>query len=630
MNVSDFLERLDAVRKTSDGWQARCPSHDDRTPSLAITEGRTGRPVVYCHAGCTVEAICAALGMRVSDLAGTNGHQRAASAIIATYDYVDEAGELLYQQVRKAGKVFMQRRPDGNGGWVWKLGDTRRVLYRLPEVVAAVKAGGAIWVCEGEKDVDTLRPLLAEIGAAATTSPMGACKWRKEYTGSLIGARAVVIVADRDPEGAKHAQQVAAAIADVVGHVSIVEAAKGKDAHDHLNHGLRLDDFVQVETANGHFAVDAEGDSEEIEETTATRRPYRGGVVVAVDDSSRQLRTESTQFAVTLGEFIDKPRPQVLALVNDTDGRPLIGRHSLVMVGARGGRGKTTNAIDWIIHLALGRDYLCFTIPEPARILIIENEGSEELFAEKLSDRVAQLVADDQALVRDRVYVYTFDWGGFNLGDDGEMRRLLAWLEEHPVDLVFGDPLDSLGIDGVGSPEDTRRFMGLMKQAGLNKSCAWWLNTHPRKEETREAIDEIAGAWGGKPDTIMLLDLLPDDRSRIRFPKIRWAKRGRRPSILLAYDADTATFSYLCDEDEEERVYEGEISKLLADGKWRTAKEIGAPKKEKDGGVGAGETTIKKTLAEHPDLFVSRTGAEAAAVGRSKLATVWQLVESEQ
>jgi hypothetical protein len=86
-------------------------------------------------------------------------------------------------------------------------------------------------------------------------------------------------------------------------------------------------------------------------------------------------------------------------------------------------------------------------------------------------------------------------------------------------------------------------------------------------------------------------------------------------------------FSYLCDEEEAERVYEAEITKLLADGKWRTVKEIGAP--EKDGGVGAGEKTIRATLEEHPDLFVSRTGKEAVEVGRSKLATVWQLVDAE-
>ena len=211
--------------------------------------------------------MCTALGLRVSDLAGTNGDRPGAS-IVAAYDYVDEAGALLYQQVRKAGKVFMQRRPDGIGGWVWKLGDTRRVLYRLPAVLAAVQSRKVVWICEGEKDVHALE----RAGLVATTAPMGAGKWRKEYTDSLAGANAVVIVADRDAEGEKHAQQVAAALAGVVvGDISIVEAASGKDAFDHFSAGLTIADFVPVGTANGHFAVVA--GSEETEETAATRRP---------------------------------------------------------------------------------------------------------------------------------------------------------------------------------------------------------------------------------------------------------------------------------------------------------------------------------------------------------------------
>ena len=105
-----------------------------------------------------------------------------------------------------------------------------------------------------------------------------------------------------------------------------------------------------------------------------------------------------------------------------------------------------------------------------------------------------------------------FDWGGFNLAEDVHRERLASEIAEKGYDLVFGDPLDSLGIEGVGSPEDTREVPGLMKQTGLNKTCAWWLNTHPRKEETKEALNEIAGAWGGKPDSVLLLRML-DGRS---------------------------------------------------------------------------------------------------------------------
>ena len=47
-----------------------------------------------------------------------------------------------------------------------------RVPYRLPELVRAVAEGKTIWIPEGEKDVDKLRP-----GLAATCNPGGASKW---------------------------------------------------------------------------------------------------------------------------------------------------------------------------------------------------------------------------------------------------------------------------------------------------------------------------------------------------------------------------------------------------------------------------------------------------------------------
>src|SRR2546430_3056944 len=43
------------------------------------------------------------------------------------------------------------RSPDGMGGWTWKLNGVRRVLYRLPQVLAAVAAGKRVLVVEGEK-----------------------------------------------------------------------------------------------------------------------------------------------------------------------------------------------------------------------------------------------------------------------------------------------------------------------------------------------------------------------------------------------------------------------------------------------------------------------------------------------
>src|SRR5215207_9540269 len=54
-----------------------------------------------------------------------------------TYDYRDPDGKLLFQVVRYLPKGFSQRRPDGVGGWIWNLEGVKRVLYRLPGLLAA-------------------------------------------------------------------------------------------------------------------------------------------------------------------------------------------------------------------------------------------------------------------------------------------------------------------------------------------------------------------------------------------------------------------------------------------------------------------------------------------------------------
>jgi hypothetical protein len=66
--VASLLARLDGVRRTGRGWQAKCPAHPDRHASLSIGEASTGAALVHCFAGCDVHAICSAVGLSVSDL----------------------------------------------------------------------------------------------------------------------------------------------------------------------------------------------------------------------------------------------------------------------------------------------------------------------------------------------------------------------------------------------------------------------------------------------------------------------------------------------------------------------------------------------------------------------------------
>src|SRR5215470_4760193 len=133
--------------------------------------------------------------------------------IVATYDYCDERGVRLHQTVRYEPKDFRQRRSDGEGKWAWNLDGVRRVLYRLPELLAAPR-DQMVFIVEGEKDVDNLHAL----GLVATCNVGGAGKWRDDYS-EILRNRHVTIVPDNDDAGRKHAEAVARSVHEVAASV---------------------------------------------------------------------------------------------------------------------------------------------------------------------------------------------------------------------------------------------------------------------------------------------------------------------------------------------------------------------------------------------------------------------------
>ena len=194
MSPEEVAERLNG-RPSGDGWSARCPAHEDRSPSLSIAAGDKGGTVVHCHAGCEPSAVVAAVGLELRDLAPDTPSRDDA---VATYRYTDENGRHLFDVVRRPGKRFHQRPADGRTG-PGAMKDTRLVLYRLPAVRKAVAAGTSVFIVEGEKDADRL----ASEGWCATTSPQGAGKWAKvaDHAREVLAGAEVVVVADRDGPG---------------------------------------------------------------------------------------------------------------------------------------------------------------------------------------------------------------------------------------------------------------------------------------------------------------------------------------------------------------------------------------------------------------------------------------------
>jgi len=204
--VEKVLSALRAIghepRRSGQAWIARCPAHDDRDPSLSIAEGDDGRALLRCHAGCSTEAVVAAMGLKMADLMPDRAsaplpkpwrRRRRAPKIYETaqeavaelerthgpksawWTYTDAEGQPVGVVVRwdsaeidaETGKPGKDIRPvSWNGsGWIIGAMPPPRPLYRLPDLAPAKRA----YVCEGEKAADAAR----SVALTATTSPGG-------------------------------------------------------------------------------------------------------------------------------------------------------------------------------------------------------------------------------------------------------------------------------------------------------------------------------------------------------------------------------------------------------------------------------------------------------------------------
>jgi DNA primase len=231
MLTEEFVEKAGGGRQSGGQWQVKCPAHDDHVASLSVTENRD-RFFFYCHAGCSGQDVIDAMGLEWYDVwfvAQPKSSQGfTPQEPEATYIYEDERGSELYRVIRYPGKRFRQER--------------RTVPYRLLAVIGAVKEGRTVYICEGEKDVHALEAA----GRIATCNAGGAGSWKPEYEKYFRGAK-IIVVADNDEPGIRHAKDVAAMLYTAASRIWIVQALVGKDAADHLEHDLRVEDLHVLE-----------------------------------------------------------------------------------------------------------------------------------------------------------------------------------------------------------------------------------------------------------------------------------------------------------------------------------------------------------------------------------------------
>lgn len=315
MNIREYRAVCCNPQGPEDDFLCICPCHDDRNGSLHVTD-TSDRILVECMAGCAFYDILRAQGVRECQLwhdeaegkrylaeraEGRKTGKRGAKSpdsgekapkkggksakkpalvremfkvggvyvnmrrgnrqepITNIYDYQREDGTVVVRVARTEligpdgkEKSFPVHHLGGDGRWYWGRGPYKNMLYRLPEVKAAIAEGAPVWVVEGEKDADNLHKLgfVATCnmgGGSKSESPAG--KWPPALTASLLGADAVYLIPDNDYPGEGLMQYVAHELHGKVGTLKVLHLTDAMP--DLAEKGDATDFCKQLRSARG-------------------------------------------------------------------------------------------------------------------------------------------------------------------------------------------------------------------------------------------------------------------------------------------------------------------------------------------------------------------------------------------
>lgn len=288
--LNRLLSKLSDVKKIGNGWSARCPAHNDRRPSLSVSESDDGRVLVDCKAGCLTQDVIAKLGLTMRDLfsddsstlfLSTEPRQTRGKQKIRRQDHGKPKGK-AYPTVRKAmaalDRIMKKERGHRVVRWFYHNLDGKRVAvvarYDLPTAkdekqqktfrplvrhrnewfiggmpeprplyhLSKLADADRVYICEGEKAADAVRNL----GLIATTSTHGTKSATKTDWSPLAGKQCVILP-DNDKVGSAYADNVGVILAKLtpptkVKVVDLPDLPEGGDIVDWIESQPDADD----------------------------------------------------------------------------------------------------------------------------------------------------------------------------------------------------------------------------------------------------------------------------------------------------------------------------------------------------------------------------------------------------
>jgi hypothetical protein len=564
---------------------ALCPWHDDKKPSLSLR-----KDVGICHGACSIgekskaydvfdlhqkrhsldfKAARDALAKRCEITTKPEPDRKPRREPIASYRYTDESGNLLYEVCRFEPKDFRQRRPYGNGGWIWNLKDTRRVLYKLSEVLQA----DTVWLCEGEKDADNL----AGLGFCGTTSPQGAGKWPKLCADYKIHeplrGKNVLICPDNDEQGRKHAEDVGRSLHGFAADIKIITLPDLPEKGD-------VSDFIEQQGPE-----QAKAKLLEIAERTPPYKPRRTGPEI-----------------ITFSELMDMTVPEPQWVIHG-----LLPEGLCILAGAPK-IGKSWLAQHLSLSIAAGDVALSTFKCKQGAVLHLALEDTARRFRKRMSTMLGNTPAPALGM-------FSSTWPHF--ADNGKepdgLDLIHQWLEKHRdiaraaiIDtFVKVRPRKSQNKEDLYS-RDYHDMEGLQQLAG-QYGVAIVVVHHQNKGSHEDVFNTISGSTGitGAADTIMILD-----KPSRNEPTGTLFVSGRDIEELkgaVRFDRETGLWRWL-----------GDDAELKMSNERREIRNILRDASQPLGPADIAKLTGKKTTAIHNLLTKMVDAGEAAQLGHGK------------
>lgn len=487
--VELVLSKLPDAKRNGRGWQARCPAHEDRNPSLRIAEGDDGRALIKCHAGCSTDDILAVLGLRMADLMPDGPgrlHGKAAPGAKSNARTFGTSSEAVAELERRHGKrsetwtyenaedqpvgvVVRWDRPGGkdirpvaltDAGWIIGAMLEPRPLYHL----AKLAGNGTVHVVEGEKCVHASE----SVGLLATTSPGGSNAAHKADWTPLAG-RDVVILPDNDRAGRQYGQKVAEMLSKLepparVKTVELPGLPKGGDIVDYIDSRDSVD--------SEDIRAGIEKLANQAPEVTASPRDSSGPVLIRLSD----VKPERLQWL--------------------WPGRIPLGK--LTVIAGDPGLGKSLITLDMAARVSSGTpwpDHREAENPAGSVVLLSAEDG----LADTIRPRLDAAGADVQRImamqaVRHRVGTGEAEERMFCLA--GDLPALDRAIDDNPdTRLVVIDPITAyLGRTDSHKNADVRGLLAPLSELAARRSVAVVAVSHLNKNTAGSAMYRTMGS----------------------------------------------------------------------------------------------------------------------------------------